>query len=160
MDVTGHRIVTLCMNPALDITTSTEVVRPTAKLRCGEARYDPGGGGINVSRVLARMGMTARAYYCAGGPAGVMTGAVYKAATSAVDQLVGHQRVYSHASLEHDLRAGGYKVMEKTGFFLKPVANSMMLGYSNALLVAMNEIGPQLPMELLANIGVVAVRAD
>ena len=49
--VTGHRIVTLCMNPALDITTSTEVVRPTDKLRCAPPRYDPGGGGINVAHV-------------------------------------------------------------------------------------------------------------
>ena len=47
-------IVTLCMNPALDITTGTDVVRPTDKLRCAGARYDPGGGGINVAHVVAR----------------------------------------------------------------------------------------------------------
>jgi 2-polyprenyl-3-methyl-5-hydroxy-6-metoxy-1,4-benzoquinol methylase len=75
------------------------------------------------------------------------------------DRLVGHQRVYSHATLERDLRAGGFTPLEKTGFFLKPVANSMMLTYSPELLAAMNEIGPQLPMELLANIGIVAGRA-
>ena len=45
-------VVTLCMNPALDITTDTDVVRPTDKLRCGPPRYDPGGGGINVAHVL------------------------------------------------------------------------------------------------------------
>ncbi len=76
------------------------------------------------------------------------------------DRLVGHQRVYSHATLEQDLRAGGYTLTEKTGFFLKPVANSMMLGYSTELLGAMNQIGPQLPMELLANIGVLAGRVE
>lgn len=45
------RIVKFCMNPALDITTGTEVVRPIDKLRCSTPRYDPGGGGINVALV-------------------------------------------------------------------------------------------------------------
>lgn len=68
--MTGHRIVTLCMNPALDITTSTEVVRPTDKLRCAAARYDPGGGGINVAHVAQVLGATSTAVFPAGGPAG------------------------------------------------------------------------------------------
>ncbi len=70
MDVTGHRIVTLCMNPALDITTSTDVVRPTDKLRCATARYDPGGGGINVAHVAEVLGASSTAVFPAGGPAG------------------------------------------------------------------------------------------
>jgi 6-phosphofructokinase 2 len=36
------QIVTLTMNPALDITTSVDVVRRTDKLRCETTRYDPG----------------------------------------------------------------------------------------------------------------------
>ena len=68
--VTGHRIVTLCMNPALDITTSTEAVRPTDKLRCAPARYDPGGGGINVAHVAQVLGAPSTAVFPAGGPAG------------------------------------------------------------------------------------------
>ena len=39
-------VVTLTMNPALDIATSTDRVLPTHKLRCTAPRYDPGGGGI------------------------------------------------------------------------------------------------------------------
>ena len=70
MDVTGHRIVTLCMNPALDITTSTAVVRPTDKLRCDGVRYDPGGGGINVAHVAQVLGATSTAVFPVGGPAG------------------------------------------------------------------------------------------
>lgn len=68
--VTGHRIVTLCMNPALDITTSTEKVHPTDKLRCAAARYDPGGGGINVAHVAQVLGAESTAVFPAGGPAG------------------------------------------------------------------------------------------
>jgi hypothetical protein len=43
----GTTIVTLTMNPALDITTDADRVIPTDKMRCGLPRYHPGGGGIN-----------------------------------------------------------------------------------------------------------------
>lgn len=69
MSVT-NRIVTLCMNPALDITTATPTVGHTEKLRCTTPRYDPGGGGINVAHVAQVLGAPATAVFPAGGPAG------------------------------------------------------------------------------------------
>jgi 6-phosphofructokinase 2 len=63
-------IVTLTMNPALDITTSVDRVRPTDKLRCQGARHDPGGGGINVARVASTLGASVTAVFPAGGPTG------------------------------------------------------------------------------------------
>jgi 6-phosphofructokinase 2 len=63
-------IVTLTMNPALDITTSVDRVRPTEKLRCQGARHDPGGGGINVARIANVLGAAASAVFPAGGPIG------------------------------------------------------------------------------------------
>jgi 6-phosphofructokinase 2 len=63
-------IVTLTMNPALDVSTAVERVVSTHKLRCGPARVDPGGGGVNVARVVHRLGGEARALYAAGGPTG------------------------------------------------------------------------------------------
>ena len=36
--------------PALDITKTADIVRHTDKIRCASARYDPGGGGIDVER--------------------------------------------------------------------------------------------------------------
>ncbi|MBF9234546.1 1-phosphofructokinase family hexose kinase [Microvirga sp. BT350] len=59
------------MNPALDIATSAEAVIPTEKMRCGPPRYDPGGGGINVARVVKILGGEAFAVFPAGGPAGL-----------------------------------------------------------------------------------------
>ena len=58
------------MNPALDITTNADVVRPTDKIRCVGARYDPGGGGINVARVAHVLGAKVSAVLPAGGPTG------------------------------------------------------------------------------------------
>jgi 6-phosphofructokinase 2 len=64
------RILTLTMNPAVDLFTSTPRVQPTHKLRCGPALVHPGGGGINVARVLARLGAEVTALYPAGGVTG------------------------------------------------------------------------------------------
>ncbi|OBF25557.1 phosphofructokinase [Mycobacterium sp. ACS4331] len=58
------------MNPAVDITTGVARVRPTHKLRCGTARYDAGGGGINVARVATVLGTAATAVFPAGGATG------------------------------------------------------------------------------------------
>jgi 6-phosphofructokinase 2 len=66
----GTTIVTLTMNPALDITTDTDRVIPTDKMRCGVPRYDPGGGGINVARIAHVLGESVLALFPAGGHAG------------------------------------------------------------------------------------------
>jgi len=75
----AQQVVTLCMNPALDITTSTDVVRPTDKMRCTGARYDPGGGGINVAHVAQVLGAAATAVFPAGGPAGELVDSLLSA---------------------------------------------------------------------------------
>lgn len=58
------------MNPAIDVAYETDRVFHTHKIRTQREHYDPGGGGINVARVIARLGGTARAYYLAGGATG------------------------------------------------------------------------------------------
>ena len=70
MPTRSASIVTLTVNPALDVSTSTETVRPEHKMRCGPSRVDPGGGGVNVSRVIARLGGHSTAIYAVGGPTG------------------------------------------------------------------------------------------
>ena len=76
------KIVTLTMNPALDIATSTERVEPAHKLRCSAPRYDAGGGGINVARAVHALGGEALAIFPAGGAAGEM-----------IEQLLGKEGV-------------------------------------------------------------------
>lgn len=63
-------LVTVTLNPALDVSTSVPRVEPTHKLRCTELRRDPGGGGINVARVVRRLGLDVLALYTVGGPIG------------------------------------------------------------------------------------------
>ncbi len=76
---------------------------------------------------------------------------------SARDKLVGHQRVYSLATLLADIESGGFKVRSSRGFFFKPLANSMMLDFSPPLIEAMNAIALEMPTEWMANLGVLAV---
>lgn len=63
-------IVTVTINPALDVSTSVDRLEPSIKLRCGPGRRDAGGGGVNVARVVRRLGGDALAIFPAGGPSG------------------------------------------------------------------------------------------
>ena len=63
-------IVTFTMNPSIDVSLSVERVAPFHKLRCAAERRDPGGGGINVARVMKRFGADVTAMYPIGGALG------------------------------------------------------------------------------------------
>jgi 6-phosphofructokinase 2 len=70
MSTAAPCIATLTLNPAIDSACEAERVFPTHKVRTMAQRYDPGGGGINVARVLARFGGDVAAVYLAGGATG------------------------------------------------------------------------------------------
>ncbi|PXX26409.1 1-phosphofructokinase family hexose kinase [Arenibacter sp. ARW7G5Y1] len=64
------RIVTLTLNPVIDKNVSVAGISPNTKLRCTAPTYDAGGGGINVSRALKKLGEKSLCMYLAGGPTG------------------------------------------------------------------------------------------
>ena len=64
------RIVTLTLNPAIDVSSEAETVRHTRKVRTSKECMEPGGGGINVARVLSRLGIDAQAIFLGGGVTG------------------------------------------------------------------------------------------
>lgn len=59
-------IMTVTLNPAVDV-AAVGTVAPTKKLRCGSPARYPSGGGINVARVIHRLGGDCVAVYLAGG---------------------------------------------------------------------------------------------
>jgi 6-phosphofructokinase 2 len=76
-DTTGRRrgrkrpaVVTLTLNPAIDVSFSVDKLTPGQKLRCHDLRRDAGGGGINVARAIRRLDGDALAVFPAGGPVG------------------------------------------------------------------------------------------
>ncbi len=63
-------VVTLTLNPALDMSTEVPSLIPDVKLRCSEPLLDPGGGGLNVSRAILALGGESLALVALGGLTG------------------------------------------------------------------------------------------
>lgn len=93
------------MNPAIDVAYEADRVFHTRKIRARQEHYDPGGGGINVARVIARLGGTARAYYLSGGATGC-----------ALDGLLDeHRLVRFHIPIKGDTRISTSIYERETG---------------------------------------------
>lgn len=65
-------ILTVTINPAIDVGVSIEALIPSRKIRSDSPRHDPGGGGINVTRAARRFGIDSQALICSGGATGIL----------------------------------------------------------------------------------------
>jgi 6-phosphofructokinase 2 len=99
------RIVTLTLNPAIDGACEADVVHPTRKIRTRNDRYNPGGGGINVARVVTRLGGNVRAVYLAGGATGGVLDELLDGA--GIDRLRVPMKGHTRISLNVFERASG-----------------------------------------------------
>jgi len=63
-------IVTITLNPALDKSITVPELVPEKKLRALSAKVEPGGGGINISRALKKLGVASEAIILSGGYTG------------------------------------------------------------------------------------------
>ncbi len=68
----SHQIITLTLNPSLDKSTHFTGLIAEQKIRCENPRYDAGGGGINVSKAIAKLGGNSLCIHTSGGSAGIM----------------------------------------------------------------------------------------
>lgn len=66
----SSRIVTITLNPAVDLACEADAVIHTRKVRTSTEQFDPGGGGINVARVVRDLGGEALAVVLIGGGTG------------------------------------------------------------------------------------------
>ncbi len=64
------KIITITLNPALDKSIEIQALVPEKKMRCSDAMLEPGGGGINVSRAIHKLGGTSVALFLQGGYTG------------------------------------------------------------------------------------------
>ncbi len=64
------RIITVALNPAIDKSASVAHVVAEHKLYCTPPRFEPGGGGVNVSRAIKKLGGNSQLFYPAGGLTG------------------------------------------------------------------------------------------
>lgn len=98
-----QKIVTLTMNPALDVATGIHSVAPEIKLRCSGPRFHPGGGGINVSRALRFLGGQSSAVYAAGGHTGSM-----------LSQLLASEGIDHHATPISGITRESFVIFEES----------------------------------------------
>ncbi|MEC4004206.1 1-phosphofructokinase family hexose kinase [Flavobacterium sp. SUN052] len=68
----NNKITTLTINPSLDKSTHFSGLVAEQKMRCEKPRYDAGGGGINVSKAIAKLGGKSTCIFTSGGSSGEM----------------------------------------------------------------------------------------
>ena len=66
----GPAVLTVTVNPAVDVSIVVEHLVPDQKLRGSDGRREAGGGGVNVSRVLRRLSVPTRTFVVVGGAIG------------------------------------------------------------------------------------------
>src|SRR5687768_16338884 len=64
------KIITITFNPCVDKNTTVDSMVAEKKLRCSAPVFQPGGGGLNVSRGIKRLGGETLAVYPVGGYSG------------------------------------------------------------------------------------------
>ena len=63
-------IITITFNPCIDKSTTVSALLPEKKLKCTNPKFEPGGGGINVSKAIKSLGGDSIALFPAGGYSG------------------------------------------------------------------------------------------
>jgi 6-phosphofructokinase 2 len=82
-------IVTVTLNPALDVAGRCDAVCPGPKLRVQDVTTEPGGGGINVARAVQALGGQAQALAVLGGATGAQLAALLEAEGVALTVIPG-----------------------------------------------------------------------
>jgi 6-phosphofructokinase 2 len=96
-------VLTITLNPAVDISTSVDRIEPVRKLRCRAEVRSAGGGGVNVARVVNRLGGNVTAIFTAGGVVGEQ-----------LKQLVASESVPSHALAVAGQTRESFTVVDET----------------------------------------------
>ncbi|MGE4430048.1 MAG: 1-phosphofructokinase family hexose kinase [Sphingobium sp.] len=148
-------VLTLTLNPAIDGACETDVVRHTNKLRTSNERYEAGGGGINVSRVLARLGSPTLACYLAGGFTGqLLDRLIDRAGLPCLSIPIGDATRIAHAVYE---RSTGreYRFVPEGPHVREQewrAALDRISAADFAILVASGSLAPELPEDFYARL--------
>ncbi len=64
-------IITITFSPSIDKSATVKALVPEKKLKCSHPKLQPGGGGINVARVISKLGGDVIAVFPSGGYTGI-----------------------------------------------------------------------------------------
>jgi 6-phosphofructokinase 2 len=97
------QILTLTLSPTIDKSTTVDRIVADQKLDCDIPKFEPGGGGINVSRALKRLGLTSIAVF----PSGGLTG-------KRLQDLLAEEKIDQHAIKTKNLTRENFIVVNRT----------------------------------------------
>lgn len=154
-------VLTLTMNPAVDVSTSVDHVIPDRKLRCAAPRYEPGGGGINVARAIHRLGGDAEAWFPAGGTGGELLQHLLEAEGVQYTTLPVHGWTRENLNVVEDLSGRQFRFCmpgATLGVQEWPVFLERLRGRSPApeYLVASGSLPPGVPEDFYAQLAAAA----
>ena len=72
------KTITITLNPSLDKSVLVPSLIENQKLRCKEVKSEPGGGGINISRAIKKLGGSSKSIFLAGGYFGAYFSHLFK----------------------------------------------------------------------------------
>jgi 6-phosphofructokinase 2 len=156
-------IVTVTLAPTVDLSSEAERVQPIHKVRTANDRFDPGGGGINVARVVTELGGDVLAVGMMGGVTGALLdelldheGIRRRLLPSAAQTRLSHVVHERATGLEYRFVPAGQPLAPEEYEALIEIVEGLEFRY----LVASGSVPPGAPSDILARIGGVAARKD
>ena len=156
----AKKIVTLTFNPCIDKSTTIEALVADKKLRCSTPKFEPGGGGLNVARVVKKLGGEALAIYPAGGYSGkfLQKLADQEGVVSKIAEIKSHTRenlIVVDRSTNHQYRFGmpGPELEEEE---YKHCLQLLEAEEDVAFIVASGSLARGVPTNIYAQIAVIA----
>ena len=149
-------IVTVTLSPAVDQASEVERIAPGHKLRTSNESFDPGGGGINVARVIIELGGEAEAVCFIGGAQGFLLEELLdreriprRLIRSAGQTRISHMVFERQTGLEYRFVPSGPALATEELETCLAVLQQMQFRY----LVASGSIPPNTPADILLQIG-------
>lgn len=156
-----QRIITLTLNPTVDTASDADAVQPVRKIRTRAETFDPGGGGVNVSRVVRELGGETLAVILAGGVSGrLLEELLDQGGVPRLSVPIAGRTRMSHTV--HDLSAHLEYRFVPEGPKLRPgecqAALDALESAKGGWLVASGSLPPGAPEDLYAHVAAIAAR--
>ncbi len=156
------KIITVTFNPALDKTISVSKLIPEKKLKSASSKIEPGGGGINVSRAMYKLGAISEAVYLSGGFTGKLFDRLLLAENIASialpikeDMRENFVVVDLFANLQYRIGMEGPALIEEEW---QQVLNYVAGQHEIAYIIASGSLPPGVPTDIFGKLAVIAKR--
>lgn len=158
-------ILTVTLNPALDITSHVAELKPRQKLRCTEPVIHAGGGGVNVSRAIHELGGQSRAFIALGGHTGAQFQSRLKVSRIVAEiwPLIGETR--TSFTMMEDKSGLPYRFVMPGPTISIAEADAILhqlervIGHYPGYVVASGSLPPGTPLDFYARLGVLTRKA-